>query len=125
MTHGFADPEVWPRPGNPERVQLGLGSWLDAARELPPGQDRDFAEGFPATPAGSAMLACVFGASPFLSELAVRDPGWVRALWEHGPDQCVEDTLAALRSLAPDCGERRSVPRAPRVAPKGRARCRL
>ena len=108
MTRGFADPEVWPRPGNPERVEPGLRSWLDAARGLPPGQDRDFAEAFPRTPAGKAMLECVFGASPFLSGLAVRDPGSVRALWEHGPDQSVRGTLAGLRSLAPDCGERKA-----------------
>ena len=106
MTRGFEDPEVWPRPGNRERVDLGLRSWLDAARELRPGRDRDFAEAFPGTPAGKAMLACVFGASPFLSGLAVRDPGSVRALWERGPDKCVESTLAGLHSLAPDCGER-------------------
>lgn len=106
MTRSLKDPQVWPRTGNPERVKSGLRSWQDAARELSPGGDRDFAEAFPRTPDGKSMLACIFGASPFLGSLAVRDPGSVRALWEYGPARCVATVLDGLRSLAPDCGER-------------------
>jgi glutamate-ammonia-ligase adenylyltransferase len=105
MTLSFEDPEAWPRTGNPDRVESGLRSWSDAARQLSPGPDRDFAQTFPGTPAGKAMLSCLFGASPFLGGLAIRDPGSLRVLWEHGPDRCVGEALTGLRSLAPDCGE--------------------
>ena len=50
------------------------------------------------------MFQCIFGASPFLGACAVRDPRFLRTLWEHGPDRCAEDILASIRSLRPDRG---------------------
>ena len=102
---GFDAPESWPSTRNPGRVESGLLHWKDAVHRLDPGPDRDFAEAFPGTPGGKAMLATVFGASPFLGRCVVRDPRFVRALWERGPDRCVDDTVAQLRALPPDAGK--------------------
>ena len=79
--------------------------WAETASRLTPGPDRKFAEEFPDTPSGAAALACIFGASPFLGACATRDQAFVRSLWERGPDPCVEESLANLRGLGPDCEE--------------------
>ncbi len=112
---GFDAPESWPCTGNPGRVELGLLNWKDAVQRLGPGKDREFAEAFPSTPAGHAMLSTVFGASPFLGRCIVRDPGYLRTLWDSGPDRCVDDALARLRALPLDAG-RSPAARALRVA---------
>lgn len=101
----FHTADAWPKPGNPDRAAVGLRKWSDAAHALSPGLDRDFALQFPTLPDGAAMLHCICGASPFLEACAIADQGFVRALWEHGPDHCVEDTVSQLRSLSADCPE--------------------
>ena len=101
----FDAPESWPCTGNPGRVESGLLHWKDAVHRLDPGADRDFAQAFPETPAGKAMLATIFGASPFLGRCVVRDPGYVRALWERGPDRCVDDAVAQVQALPLDAGQ--------------------
>lgn len=105
MSDGFHRRDRWPPTGNPERVELGLRRWGDAVARLDPGEDRTFAEALPSAPAGRAMLECVFGASPFLSACAVRDPGFLRALWERGPGRCVDDALAGVRALPTDAAK--------------------
>ncbi len=51
------------------------------------------------------MLECIFGASPFLASCVVREQGFIRALWERGPDRCVDEILADLRAIPPDYPE--------------------
>ena len=111
----FDAPESWPYTGNLGRVESGLLHWRDAVHRLDPGPDRDFAEAFPDTPAGNAMLATIFGASPFLGRCVIRDPGYVRALWEQGPDRCVDDVVTQLQALPCDA-DRSSVASALRLA---------
>lgn len=52
------------------------------------------------------MLRCIFGASPFLERCAIADQGFVRDLWERGPDRCVDETVAQLLALPIDLPER-------------------
>ena len=52
------------------------------------------------------MLRCICGASPFLERCAIADQGFVRDLWERGPDRCVEETVAQLHALPIDLPER-------------------
>ncbi len=105
MARGFEGVEAWPRTGNPERRALELGKWRAAAQRLKPGEDRDFAQAFPGTADGRAMLGCVFGASPFLSTCMIREPGFLRRLWRKGPDCCAEEVCADLESFPADGGE--------------------
>lgn len=97
---------AWPTPGNPDRAAVGLRKWSDAARALSRGPDRDFAEHLSTSDAGAAMLRCICGASPFLERCAIADQGFVRDLWERGPDRCVEETVAQLHALPIDLPER-------------------
>ena len=97
---------AWPAPGNPDRAAVGLRKWSDAAGALSRGPDRDFAEHLSASDAGAAMLRCICGASPFLERCAIADQGFVRDLWERGPDRCVDETVAQLHALPIDLPER-------------------
>ena len=105
MSTGFDRPEAWPTTGDPGRVEAALRRWEGAAARLEAGEDRAFAEAFPDTPAGKAMLECVFGASPFLTTCLLAEPGYVRRLWTEGPDHCVSELLAGLRALPSGTGE--------------------
>ncbi|MYB52458.1 MAG: hypothetical protein F4X77_09720 [Acidobacteriia bacterium] len=97
--------DVWPVPANSDRAAVGLRKWNDAANALSPGPDRDFALQFPASADGGAMLRCICGASPFLENCAIADQGFVRDLWESGPDHCVDAIVARLLSLPIDSPE--------------------
>ena len=105
MRRGLDKPEAWPSTGHEALVKNGLLRWSEAAALLPRGADRNFASAFPYSGSGRAMLACIFGASPFLGGCAIREPGYVRKIWERGPDRCVKEELRSLRSLPPDCAE--------------------
>jgi len=102
VTNNLNSPQAWPSTGNPDRVELGLRQWADAVGRLAPGPDRTFAEALPSTPSGKAMFACIFGASPFLGKCAVRDPAYLRQLWEQGPEECAKEILGSIRAMKPD-----------------------
>ena len=96
MTSGFDDPGRWPDTRQNEQAALHLDKWEQALSFMPDGPDRAFAADFATTASGRAMLACIFGASPFLSDCLIREPGFVRRLWEEGPDACVTASLSRL-----------------------------
>lgn len=96
---------AWPVPANSHRAAVGLRKWTDAANALSKGPDRDFALQFPASADGGAMLRCICGASPFLESCAIAEQGFVRDLWESGPDKCVNTIIARLLSLPTDSPE--------------------
>ena len=102
---GFHDPNVWPGPGDAERAAAALLRWKSAASRLESGEDRAFAEGLPSTAAGRAILECVFGSSPFLESCLLAEPGFLRRLWNEGPERCFADILSELRELAPETDE--------------------
>ena len=59
--------------------------------------------------AGAAMLRCLGGNSPYLSDLALREPGMLARCAAAGPDAAIATAMAALNQVRP--AERR-----PRVA---------
>lgn len=105
MSSPFDHPRSWPATGNSARLKTGLARWKEVSAALPAGPDKDFATHLPRTAGGRAMLACIFGASPFLGAAAVREPGWIRMLWTTGPDEAVRDSLESIRSLPASCDE--------------------
>ncbi len=102
---GFDNVEAWPDTGNPERRRVEFLKWKEAAQKIDRGEDRDFAESLPESAGGRAMLACVFGASPFLSGCLIREPGFLRKLWTEGPGRCMERICAEVEALPADAGE--------------------
>lgn len=78
----------WPQPYDPQSLALAAERWTAAA-----GTDlRDI---------DSAMLAAIFGNSPYLTDVAVQNPDFVAAVGRIGPDAACEAELAALARAAP------------------------
>jgi len=76
----------WPRPADPDRARLGLERWAEhATRTGDPDLER-FARELADDDDGHAMLAAVFGNSPFLTEAMLREVGFVRDLVTDGVD---------------------------------------
>lgn len=98
----FHSPGSWPTGGREEWINRGRSRWTERIDSLPP-EHRTFAQSLPSTDGGRALLECIFGFSPFLTDCAIRDPGMVQAFWNHGPRHCVEQALVNVRDLPVDC----------------------
>src|SRR5271165_952023 len=74
-----------PRPADHRRLSLGFESWRAAlTNESGPGAAA--ARNWSRSPPGEKLLAAIFGNSPFLSGLAVREWQFLTRLVEAGPD---------------------------------------
>jgi len=51
--------------------------------------------------AGGALLRCIGGASPYLSDLAIREAAALRAFAASGPDEVVGNAMADLAAVSP------------------------
>ena len=101
-----------PRPADQRRLSLGLESWR-AALTVESGPAAAAARNWSCSPPGERLLAAIFGNSPFLSGLAVREWQFLTRLVEAGPDALFagivepvedpvdhrEDTPALMRRL--------------------------
>ena len=90
MTATFQLPAHWPAAHDPAAAERLIERFADRGR----------AEArLAARPAVKALLAALGGNSPYLSDLAVREPAVLRAIVTHGPQRVVDDALAALAAL--------------------------
>ncbi len=121
MTASLDNPSLWPDVGQNEKTALHFDKWKHAVASLPESEDRTFATHLAESSSGKTMLSCIFGASPFLSDCLIREPGFVRRLWEEGPNACVAASLSSLALLPPSDGQAE----APRVLRVERRRVAL
>ncbi len=88
-----------PLCGDQQRAIAGMERWRKAARERE--EDSACADRIVEDRHGHALLQCIFGNSPFLSQSVLRDIGFTCALLEHGPDatfaRLVEELPQELR----------------------------
>jgi [glutamine synthetase] adenylyltransferase / [glutamine synthetase]-adenylyl-L-tyrosine phosphorylase len=77
---------VYPPPADPEAAARLLSDFPGATRELRP------------------LLECLGGNSPYLSELALREPDNLLAIAANGPDAVCDAALGALARIAPTEG---------------------
>ncbi len=82
-----------PKPADAERAERGRLAWHDAAVAAGLG---DHAEALAADPNGQALMAAVFGNSPYLSRSLERRPFLLTEWAEQGPDPIVDVALAGL-----------------------------
>jgi len=94
----LADIDALPEAEDKARAEIGLDRWRTAAREAGLAA---FAEAFAANPKGAALLAAVFGNSPFLGHCILTDIDFFRRLAEEGLDAARAAALAGFR-CAPD-----------------------
>jgi glutamate-ammonia-ligase adenylyltransferase len=100
-----------PQPADPRRAALGFAAWEEALDLA--GGSADGARAWSRGSAGRRLLAALFGNSPFLSEIAVKEWAFLSRLVESGPDPLFagiaesverradpgEDTAALMRRL--------------------------
>jgi glutamate-ammonia-ligase adenylyltransferase len=81
--NGRRDSGKLPRPGDARLLALGEAAWNDALAEA---GDAAAARAWSETAAGRKLLAALFGNSPFLSGVAVRDWAFLTRTVEDGAD---------------------------------------
>ena len=75
-----------PRPHDTERRDVAWTRWNELAAP-------------PEDASAVALLDALFGNSPYLTELALRNPSFVTDLWRHGPDAVCADLDAELDTV--------------------------
>jgi len=91
------DPDRLPRPGNPDRAEIGLARWRDTAGRL---DDGAAVSAVAEDPGGRALLSAVFGNSPFLSEQLIRNPAMAAEAILNGPDAVYQSVIAGVNAEA-------------------------
>ncbi|HTW51256.1 MAG TPA: bifunctional [glutamine synthetase] adenylyltransferase/[glutamine synthetase]-adenylyl-L-tyrosine phosphorylase [Stellaceae bacterium] len=84
-----------PLPADPRLHALGQGAWDEALVEA--GDAAAAARAWSATPLGKSLLAAIFGNSPFLTGVAVREWAFLTALVENGADAAFGAVLAETK----------------------------
>jgi len=96
------DTEGLPQPSDTERASIGRDRWRALSNNINGvGEIAD-------DPAGAAVLDAIFGNSPYLSSLLLREAPFAVQLFEKGPDSVCD---AAMAAVGADLGAERSVER--------------
>jgi glutamate-ammonia-ligase adenylyltransferase len=91
-----------PAPGSPQRQELGFERWAETAQEAASPALKAFMEALPDDPRGHALLAALFGHSPFLTQAALRESEYIQSFVEKGGDQAWQAFWEALvQEIAP------------------------
>ncbi|MGI4746726.1 MAG: hypothetical protein ACRYFY_11895, partial [Janthinobacterium lividum] len=85
METGFQLPVLWPRPADPATA-AALAQDLAACPDMQ-------------APAAAALIACLGGNSPFLSDLVRREHEVFTQLLVHGPTRVAAAAIRQLRTL--------------------------
>ena len=96
----LVEERVLPRIGDPARLRLGWERWDEAADTQPDSDLATFMRGLRGDSKASALLAAVFGNSPFLSRCCLFEPAFLRRLLAAGPDAALAALLAELTAEA-------------------------
>lgn len=107
---------AFPPAADPEALKTGMERWRDAISAANLAADWDAAAGAPDNPSPAArLLESVFGGSPYLTRLCLREAGFVLTLFAQGPDKVMASILDEVSALAADLDEK-SLIKALRVA---------
>ncbi len=113
LSHLSPDGDGLPQPADSRLLALGFEAWEQAVTAAPDDAAAHAARDWSALPIGRRLLAAIFGNSPFLSGLAVKEWRFLTRLIEEGadplfeeiaietekPDDLGEDTAALMRRL--------------------------
>jgi glutamate-ammonia-ligase adenylyltransferase len=93
-----------PEASDLRRLALGRAAWEEALAAAGADPAADRARAWSTTPAGSRLLAAIFGNSPFLSGVAVKEWAFLTRLVEAGGAPVLSEVIAAV-SGGDDSGE--------------------
>ena len=110
------DGEELPRAFDVDQAGLGLQRLLEAAGKSEiQGLSADL-QRLADDPGAGALLAALFGNSPFLTQCAVREPEFTAELFESGPGAALERISDALQTWAPDLADDGALKKEMRIA---------
>ncbi len=92
------EPARPPRPADANASKIGFERWLDAAQSA---GRREDADAFLTAPGGRQMLGALFGNSPFLTQLAIKEVGFLLNLPAAGYEATREAIYGDIRALDP------------------------
>src|SRR5262249_47340030 len=104
LSHLPADGSGLPQPADERRLAIGFEAWNEALAAAQDGRFSDRARQWSGTAQGARLLAAIFGNSPFLTGIAVKEWPFLTSLVEAGPDRLFGETVADIESLE-DRGE--------------------
>ena len=104
LAHLSADGEGLPRPADQRWLALGFEAWDEALAAAADDPFARTARGWSTAPAGRRLLASIFGNSPFLSGLAVKEWQFLTRLVKEGPEPLFAGLATAVEDPA-DSGE--------------------
>ncbi|HTZ37358.1 MAG TPA: bifunctional [glutamine synthetase] adenylyltransferase/[glutamine synthetase]-adenylyl-L-tyrosine phosphorylase [Stellaceae bacterium] len=110
-----------PLPADPRQLELGREAWRAALAEAGADAASAAATRWSATPAGRRLLDAVFGNSPFLGAVAVREWRYLTLLVEAGAEAAFDAALAEAGRVAAE--ERGALMRRLRIARRRVALC--
>src|SRR6516164_7755243 len=113
LSHVSPDGGELPQSADTRRLALGFEAWNEALAQAQKEPASSSARSWSATPRGKRLLAAIFGNSPFLSGVAVKEWAFLTRLVEEGagppfaeiaaaielPTALGEDTAALMRRL--------------------------
>ncbi len=91
-----------PPPADAERASIGRDRWRALSNEI------NGVDAVSDNPTGAALLDAIFGNSPYLTNLLLREAPFALQLFEEGPDTALSATITGLEA---ELGEERSVER--------------
>src|SRR6202035_5817048 len=86
LSHLSPDGGGLPKPADAHRLSLGFEAWNEALALAQGNPASDLARQWSAAGAGKRLLASIFGNSPFLTGVAVKEWAFLTRLVEQGPD---------------------------------------
>ena len=104
LSHLSLDGEGLPEPADERRLALGFAAWQEALAFTQGAPAVDAALRWSTTPRGKRLLASIFGNSPFLGGIAVKEWAFLTRLVEEGADSLFAEIAGAIERPA-DLGE--------------------
>jgi len=104
LSHISPDGLGLPEPADARRLALGFEAWREALALSEGDPAFDLARSWSAADSGKSLLASIFGNSPFLSSVAVKEWAFLTRLLDEGADPLFSETAAGIEKPE-DLGE--------------------
>jgi glutamate-ammonia-ligase adenylyltransferase len=104
LSHLSPDGGALPGPADARRLAVGFEAWHEALALAEGDPASDIARSWSAAPSGNRLLASIFGNSPFLSAVTVKEWAFLTRLLEEGADPLFHEIAAAVEQPE-DVGE--------------------
>ncbi|MBO0737595.1 MAG: bifunctional [glutamine synthetase] adenylyltransferase/[glutamine synthetase]-adenylyl-L-tyrosine phosphorylase [Alphaproteobacteria bacterium] len=116
LSHLSPDGDGLPQPADSRTLALGWEAWCATLALAQDSSAYAAARAWSTTAAGERLLASIFGNSPFLSGVAIKEWRFLTRLVEDGADPCFVDIVAAIEDTENPDEDRAGLMRRLRIA---------